>query len=93
MLSFIIDFFIYLFGKEKRMESGSLHVVFLVDFLYLASWKGDGNGAGKPHVDFLVDFFIYLCSLKEDEYDAGKPPRHLSCGFLYLSMLLERRGE
>jgi hypothetical protein len=30
------------------MGLGTRLIVFLFDFLYLSSWKGDGNGAGKP---------------------------------------------
>jgi hypothetical protein len=30
------------------MALGTRLIFFLFDFLYLSSWKGEGNGAGKP---------------------------------------------
>ncbi len=53
LIVFLIDIlFLSVVGKETGMALGSLCIVgviiFLIDFLYMSSWKGDGNGAVKP---------------------------------------------
>ncbi len=52
-IAFLIDIrSLCVVGKETGIVLGSLCIVagiiFLIDFLYLSSWKGDGNGTGKP---------------------------------------------
>ncbi len=44
----LLTFFICLVGKETGMALGTRLIFFLIDFLYLSSWKGDGNGTGNP---------------------------------------------